>query len=233
MSGNGINLTMSYYSHHLWITPPTGVSLPSSSSFTVLASLSASSFSFFSNSLERFSSALAPAPILLFPAWFPLFQKPSVRKNGSRSRVAAHLLLSDRCLQARSWCSNCPQLGIVWVFFPVTGKDLGLQKPTWPVLTNGGQGQYSYRAKVWREGDIYHCRSAITFRVLCCAQRKMNIGSSAYPIFLGSFKGDACITKRAWFKSCSYSSLVFNVSRNEKGCYTNGGFRFLQDARMG
>lgn len=38
--------------------------LPSSSSLTVLASFSASSFSFFSSSRECFSSALAPAPIL-------------------------------------------------------------------------------------------------------------------------------------------------------------------------
>lgn len=39
-------------------------SIPSSSSFTVLASFSASSLSFFSSSRECFSSALAPAPIL-------------------------------------------------------------------------------------------------------------------------------------------------------------------------
>lgn len=179
------------------------MSVPSSSSLTVLASLSASSFSLFSSSLECLSSALAPAPILLFPAWAPLFQKPSVRKNGSRSQLAARLLLSDRCLQARRWCANCRQLGIVWVFFPITGKDFGLPQPTWPVVANGGQGQDSYRAEVWREADIHHCRSALTFRVLCCAQRKMNIGSSAYLIFfLGSFKREACKTKRAWFMSC-------------------------------
>lgn len=46
------------------VAPPGPTPLPRSSSFTVRASFSASSFSFFSSSLECFSSALAPAPMV-------------------------------------------------------------------------------------------------------------------------------------------------------------------------
>lgn len=90
------------------------LSLPSSSSLTVLASLSASSLSFFSSSLECFSSALAPAPILTFPAWGSSAQKPSFRKkSGCRS---------CRWSPGAVYCAadiNCPQqtMSNVWVYF--------------------------------------------------------------------------------------------------------------------
>lgn len=153
--------------------PQAQLFLPSSSSLTVLASLSASSFSFFSSSLECFSSALAPAPILLFPAWDPCAQKPSVRKKKKKMKVGLFggRLLSDRWPHLCSWSINCPQptLDNVWVFsnlrrgFWASSAHL-TEENQWRART----GVFRAELKMRGDADIHHCRSGLTFGGLCC-----------------------------------------------------------------
>ena len=156
-----------------------------------------SASSFFSSSLERFSSALAPAPILLFPGLGPSAQKPNVRKNGSRSWLLACYCLIGTFNYAADASTACSKHRRLFEYFPVLGEDFGHPLPTWSAMANGTQGQECYRAEVRGEADIHQCRSALTFRGLCCAQRKMNIGSSAYLTVpaLGVFKREACKAK--------------------------------------
>lgn len=82
-------------------------------------------------------------------------------------------------------------------YFPVLGKDFGHPQPTWSAVANSAQGQACYRAELQRKAGIHQCRRALTFRVLCCAQRKMNIGSSAYlMLFLGTLEKKARMAKK-------------------------------------
>lgn len=106
------------------------LSLPSSSSLTVLASLSASSFSFFSSSLECFSSALAPAPILFFPVSGPSAQKPSV---GEKMEVGSPVIAYSptgavNCAAGAS--TACSKYWRMFEHFPVLGEDFGHPLPT-------------------------------------------------------------------------------------------------------
>lgn len=97
----------------LWVPPSLQapqLCLPSSSSFTVLASLSASSFSFFSSSLECFSSALAPAPILqLFSARGPSARHPSGKKKKLGVGLTVVLPLFHRRRRVRGRWTSCLQ----------------------------------------------------------------------------------------------------------------------------
>lgn len=80
--------------------------LPSSSSFTVRASFSASSFSFFSSSLECFSSALAPAPMFQQQLRARSGQAALLDAEGPKSQAQASLWPPLLPFWSWDWQSN-------------------------------------------------------------------------------------------------------------------------------
>ena len=118
------------------VAPPWPTPLPKSSSFTVRASFSASSFSFFSSSLECFSSALAPAPMA--PA--------------AGEEMGSAVSSEWKGLQSQAQASLWPPWTLFW---PQDWQSTGfpdLCRPWWGCLV--GFGCWGYPRANQRQGQV-------------------------------------------------------------------------------